>query len=57
MSCPKECQEFAYEGLGWATTAKFEAERERYLRVARAWLNVAGRLEGLIQDSVSAAET
>jgi len=46
MCSVKELRTYAEEHLDWARTARTDRERDIFLKMAQAWLEVAARLEG-----------
>jgi hypothetical protein len=55
VSSAKEFRENADECFAWARTAKTDKERQIFLQMARAWLEVAERREGVSQTARWAA--
>ena len=43
-----EYERFARECIGWARTARTEAERKAFLDMARAWTLAAARVNGVM---------
>ena len=46
MCSMKELRTYAEEHLDWVRTARTDRERDIFLKMAKAWLEVAARLEG-----------
>ncbi len=46
MTTPQEYRQFANECLRWARKAKTDSEREQFLQLANAWVQVASLTDG-----------